>query len=107
MSDVAERFFELKNTTHDDPELQKMADYITDEKYRPGERMLLPVSFTDGVQAYIAHLLLERNALQSGIIDDDLVYCLAEVGEKGRIVSIPWQVAQAEEDNIPIDHKES
>lgn len=89
---LAEKVAALKGTTPEDPELRFVADCVTNESFRVYERNRLPASFTGGAVVYHASLQVYRSFLPEGHLASEVLWCVAEPGDQGRIELVPYWV---------------
>ena len=92
LTDLATRIYALRGTEPTDPDLKEVALIAEDEGFFPNRRRLLPSSFTGGPQVYVADLFLERRLLWKRKLTSNVIHCLVDPNEKGRMETIPWQV---------------
>jgi hypothetical protein len=65
---------------------------LADEDYVPFRRRRLPASITGGVEVFAVDVFIMPELLKDRHISDEmpLVPCMAETGERGRILQMPW-----------------
>jgi hypothetical protein len=76
VAELARRVASLKDTTPDDPDLQRVAEWVTDEKARPEVRHRLPESLTEGREAYLVHVFVYRKWLPGKTLSHPFVRVL-------------------------------
>lgn len=93
--ELADLMGELKGTDPSDPDLQIIANYVTDETFRYHDRKPIPRSLTEGFEIFAADLWLHRSYLRDGLLSDTEIPlpCLAGPGDKGGIELLPFDEA--------------
>lgn len=67
---------------------------LRDDVYRPGRRRRVPASHSDGTELLLFDVEVNPYESQETPFDTVLFAFVAEPGEKGDTVNIPWKVAQ-------------
>jgi len=77
-----------------DPADRAIVKELHDERYVPHKRFQIPPSWTNGAEVYGVGLMIERSSLRNGVVDDPFLPVLAAPGDKGGIVTLPWQLVE-------------
>jgi hypothetical protein len=59
---------------------------VTDERYYGGRRVKLPERFTGGAEVFVVYIVLTKNLLPGGMLQEPWVDCLATPGQEGEIL---------------------
>lgn len=72
---------------------EEISALLSDERFTPGRRRLLPKSLTKGFPVYSLDLQIPSKALPGGRIDGPFIMCMATPGPKGRVMVCPADIA--------------
>jgi hypothetical protein len=90
MQAIAEDMGQLKDAEPNDLSRRRVAALVSDERYRPGKRVLLPLEFTEGLKVYSAHVWIKRSFLPRRHITRSYVMCKAIPGADGDVIMIRY-----------------
>lgn len=91
---LADRLAELKTRPPADDVERSVAGLVTDETYRPGDRVLLPLAFTGGLEVHSVHVWILRRLLPRGKLTIPFVRCMAIPGSSGEVLMVSYHPAE-------------
>lgn len=80
----------LRSGAADTEEAKFVAELFDDEQSVEGRRRLLPASMTGGVPVYAFDLMIDATHLPHGRVAGPVIPCVAEPGEAGFIMTVPY-----------------